>query len=69
MNSTRNQLANVQYLKVCMRNRNFFDINKYDLEVECKGYGYEYPNPQLNKNQRFYQKPALDNNGVQLCDD
>ncbi len=70
MNSTTNQLVNVQYPKGCLTHKHFSDnYYKNGLVVECNGYGYESPNPQLNKNQRFYPKPALDKNGKQLCDD
>ena len=70
MNSTTNQLANVEYPKLCMTNKHFTDgFYKHGVVLECNGYGYESPNPQLNQHQRFYPKPALNKNGEQLCDD
>ena len=67
MNSTTHQLASVQYPKVCITTRHFYIDPTQMLLLECNGYGYKSPNPQLNKHQRFYFKPALDKNGEQLC--
>lgn len=67
MNSTTHQLSNVQYPKGCFTTRHFLDPF-FPLLLECNGYGYKSPNPQLNnKYQRFYQKPVLDKNEKQLC--
>jgi len=63
MNSTTHQLANVEYPKVCMTSRHA--RNDLGLLLQCNKS--ESPNPQLPQNQRFYQIPALDENGQQLC--
>ena len=67
MNSTTHQLASVKYPKVCITTRHFDKEPTEMLLLECNGYGYKSPNPQLNQHQRFYFKPALDKNGEQLC--
>jgi len=67
VNSTTHQLSNAQYPKGCLTTRHFSPHPAIPLLLECDGYGYEYPNPQLSKHQRFYQMPALDKNGKQLC--
>jgi len=67
MNSTSHQLANVKYPKGCVTTRHFQQSPAYPLLLECDGYGYKSPNPELSKHQRFYQMPALDENGKQLC--
>jgi len=69
MNSTTHQLANVRYPKGCLTTRHFQQEPAYPLLLECDGYGYESPNPQLSKHQRFYPMPALDKNREQLCAD
>ncbi len=66
MNSTTHQLASVQFPKVCITTKHFDDPTRL-LLVECNGYGYNSPNPQLNKHQNFYLKPALDQNNEPLC--
>lgn len=66
LNSTTSQLASVQYPKLCMTTKHFNDPTEI-LLLECNGYGFESPNPQLNQHQRFYFKPALDKNREQLC--
>jgi len=68
MNKTSHQLASVQYPKVCMTTRHY--NNPADiLLLECNGYGYESPNPQLNKHQRFYFKLALDKSGEHVMNE
>jgi len=67
MNSTTHQLSNVQYPKACITTKHFHRDPAFPLLLECDGYGYKSPNPQLSKHQRFYQMPALDKNGRQLC--
>ena len=66
MNITTHQLASVQYPKLCITTRHYYDPTEM-LLLECNGYGYESPNPQLKKHQSFYLKPALDKNEEQLC--
>jgi len=66
MNSTTHQLSNVQYPKSCITTRHFYDP-ALPLALECNGYGYESPNPQLSKHQSFYTMPALDQNEEELC--
>jgi len=69
MNSTTHQLSNVQYPKACITTRHFNIDHALPLVLECNGYGYESPNPQLPKHQSFYLMPALGKNGQQLCVD
>ena len=69
MNSTTHQLVNVQYPKGCLTTRHFSHISYVPFLLECNGYGYESPNPQLPKHQSFHPVPALDKNGEKICYD
>ena len=68
MNSTTHQLVNVQHPKGCLTTRHFL-YNPSPFLLECDGYGYESPNPQLPKHQSFHPVPALDKSGEKLCYD
>ena len=67
MNSTTHQLSNVQYPKGCITTRHSIHDQTLGLVLECNGYGYESPNPQVPKHQSFYPIPILNKNGEQLC--